>query len=262
MAKDKPGVISIDIKAEELGLSLENMGEAMEKEFNAAVGDVAHMIHANIVAKAQSELGTMRQDYLKDLTFDKIGDNSYIIGLSGEWANKIEDGFSAYNMQEVLLSSNKTVGVGSRAGQKWVQKAKDDGHKFAHVPFEHKPFSKEANSSNLADAIKKLTARNMAGKEQKFTQIFKDPKGRPLQGKVASIKDTGVANLDGLVKYQKVHKGKSGKETTQSIYMTYRTISEAGKAWQHPGFKGLKAFPEAEQAADAAIESILKSFLS
>lgn len=261
MAKKKPGVISVDIKADELGLSFEQMGVRAEAEFNQSISDVAHAIHANIVAKAQAELGATRQDYLKDLTFDKIGDNSYVIGLAGEWANKLEDGYGSYDMRAQLLGSNKIVGVGSRAGEPWVQKAQDGNHKFAHVPFEHKPFSKEAKSQNLADAIKKLTAQNMAGKQQKLTNIFKDPNGRPLQGKVASVKESGVKDLDGLVKYQKVHVSKAGKETTQSIYMTYRTISEAGKAWTHPGFDGLKAFPEAEQAANQMVEQILKSFL-
>lgn len=261
MAKKKPGVISVNIKADELGLSFENIATAAEAEFNQAIADVAHAVHANIVAQATTKLKALRQDYLKDLTFDKVGENSYVIGLAGEWANKIEDGFPSYDLRSTLLGSNKIVGVGSRSGQPWVQRSPKDDHKYAHVPFEHKPFSKEAKSQNLADAIKKLTARNMAGKEQKLTQIFKDPNGRPLQGKVASVKDTGVSNLDGLVKYQKVHKNKAGKETTQSIYMTYRTISEASKAWMHPGFSGLKAFPEAEQAAEQMVEQILRSFL-
>jgi len=267
MADDKKSTINIELKADELGLSLENMGTKMEAEFNQAISDVAHMVHANIVAKATSELSGLRQDYLKDLSFDKVGENAYVIGLSGEWANKIEGGFPSYEMKDVLLQSNKTVEVGSRAGQPWVKKSKgEDQHKYAHVPFTHKPFSKESKAQNLAGAIKQLQARNMDGVKQKMTQVFKDPSGKALQGKVATVKKaevdgTSFKDLDGLVKYQKTYKSKSGKETTQSVYMTYRTISEIGQGWKHPGFKGLKAFPEAEQQAEQAIDQILKSFL-
>lgn len=266
MADDKKTTVNIELKAEQIGLELENMSNKMQGEFTQAVSDVAHMVHANIVAKASAELSGLRRDYLKDLTFDKLGENTYVIGLSGEWANKIEGGFPAYDLQSTLLQSNKNVEVGSRAGQPWVQKSKKDEHKYAHVPFEHKPFSKEAKAQNLASAIKKLQARNMSGAQQKMTQVFKDPSGRALQGKVATVStakvgDQHLKDLDGLVKYQKTYKSKKGKETTQSIYMTYRTISEIGKGWKHPGFKGLQAFPEAEQAAEQAIDAILKSFV-
>lgn len=267
MSSKKPGVIDLNIKADELGLQFEKMGQVAEEQFNQAVSDVAHMIHANIVAKAASELSGLRQDYLKGLTFDKVGDNSYVIGLAGEWANKVEDGFAAYDMKAALLSSNANVEVGSRAGQPWVQQSKSkDKHKFAHVPFEHKPFAKEGKAQNLAQAIKQLQARNADGAQQKMTQVFKSPSGRPLQGKVATVGTAQVGgkhlkDLDGLVKYQKTYKNKSGKETTQSVYMTFRTISEVGTGWKHPGFDGLKAFPEAEQAAEQAIEQIMKKFL-
>ena len=263
----KNGTIDLNIKADDLGLSFENLSSAMESEFNQAISDVAHMVHANIVAKATTELSGLRQDYLKGLSFDKIGENSYVIGLEGEWANKIESGFPSYSIRDAMMKSQKNVEVGSRAGQPWVQRSQaEDNHKYAHVPFEHKPFSKESKSQNLADAIKKLQARNMSGAKQKLTQIFKDPSGKALQGKVASVKTAEVngvhyKDLDGLVKYQKTYKNKKGKETTQSIYMTYRTVSEVGKDWKHPGYDGLGAFPEAEQAAEAAIDRILKMFL-
>jgi hypothetical protein len=264
MAK-KPGEIDINIKAEELGLSFENLSSTLESQFNQAISDVAHAVHANIVAKASRGLAATRQDYLKDLTFDKVGENAYVIGLSGDWANKLEDGYPGYDLRDRLLKSSKTVQVGSRAGQKWVQEGVK-GQKYAHVPLEHRPFSKEAKSGNLAESIKKLQARNQKGRMQNITRTFKDASGKPLSGKVATIGKAEIGNvhvkdLDGLVKYQKVYKNKSGKETTQSVYMTYRTISELGGGWQHPGWSGLKAFPEAEMLAEKAIEDILKSFL-
>ena len=82
-----------------------------------------------------------------------------------------------------------------------------------------------------------------------------------MQGKVASIKDTGVKNLDGVTKYQKTYINKSGKETTQSLYMTYRIVHEDSDGWHHPGYAGLKGFDEAERWLDSEIDNILETLI-
>lgn len=263
-----------------LKASMEDIAPRLEDEINQAVKDAAHAAYASIAGKAQSKLKSTRQDYLKALQFTELGDNEFLITLNGKLANDLEEGFPAYDLVPGMLKSNKTVTTGKRAGQPWVQETKPKGengekHKFAHVPFEHKPFSKEGDT-NMADAIKSLTALNLSGKDQKITQIFKAPDGSPMEGKVAvmlppktlsqahktmALGYTDNPMLQGLVKYQKVQKSESGKESVQSIYVSYRTVSEKGKPWIHKGFGGVKAFDDAEKELLKQIDQILKVLL-
>ncbi len=249
--------ISLKITAEKLGKSLENLSEQVEEELNDAVKNVASSAYATAIAKAQNmRMGdASRQDYIKGLSLTDMGDNSYLISLEGDWANQLEEGISPYNMKEKLLASKKRVSVGSRAGEPWVQTSKQ-GNRFAHVPFEHKPFAKNPLTGKLESDILKMTAKNRQGKVQKLTEIFKDDFGKPIVGKVARI-ESDNANLNNLVKYQHVYP--SG--TVQSIYMTFRTISDSSGGWQHKGTKGLHIFKELEEYVQAELENIVKIIL-
>lgn len=254
--------INVKLRAAALGKSLENLAYEVEEEMNQAIKDTANAAYASIVAKAQQELHSTRQDYIKGLTFEELGNNTYLITLEGDFANALEKGYSGFDVREGMLKSEKVVGVGSRTGQKWVQTGKD-GHKFAHVPFEHRPHSKAPQAADLNQAIKKLTAKNKMGEDQKFTKIFKDASGRPMEGRVASVKKVdGFPQLDGIAKYQKIYKNETtGKETVQSIYMTFRTVSENGDSWRHPGYQGLHAFDEAEKWVEEQIDNIIKALV-
>lgn len=239
--------------------NLENLPLAIEAEFNQAVKDIAYAAYASIMAKAQAELNSTRQDYLKGLDITDLGDNSYLISLDGIWANKIEDGFASYDLTEVLLRSNKIVDVGRRTGYPWVQEAKD-GHKYAYVPMQRNPHSKAPKNADMAAAIREMTAMNAKGRKQKLTATFKDALGNPLEGKVAMGKSTDP-RLDNLVKYQKAYTNDKGKQTTQSIYINYRCVSENGKSWIHPGYKGLLAFQAAEQEIEQQLNNIVRVLL-
>ncbi len=267
----KKGEFNIEIRAEELGLNLQKLSGELENALKQAISDVADATYANIVAKAQAQLNGTRADYLAGLSKQQIGEDSYLISLDTDWSNMIEKGWSGEEMKKRMLSSSRIVQQGSRAGQPWVRTAKD-GHKYAAVPFEHQPSSK-AIGSDLASAIKGLKANNSSGAKQSITKIFRDINGNAIDsgsGKnstpVARVTDNSglppelASKIGGMVKYQRVTKNeKTGKEVVQSIYHTYRVISEAGKTWK--GYKGLKAFDDAEAFVSEQIDNILKSFL-
>lgn len=249
--------LNVQLIAAELGKSLEDASEKVTAELNSAIRDLAHAAHANIIAHVQgsSMNPKNRQDYLKALKFQEIGDNSYVIYLDGEWPTKLEEGFEAYDMKEVLLSSDKTVGVGPRSGEPWVRTNKDGG-KYAAVPFEHKPHSKQGG--DLAKDIKSIFAKNRQGKEQKITKTFTDDFGKPIAGKVASVRGEGIPdNLQGLTKYQ--HVSKSGR--VSSIYMTFRMVSEKSTGWMHPGHPGYHYFKKVEQELEKELENIITTLL-
>lgn len=244
-----------------LGKSLENIAPTIERELNSAIKDLAMAAYSEIVGTAQSKLSSTRQDYLKGLEFTDLGDNSYAITLEGTWPTKLEDGFPAYNLTDVLLASKKTVETGSRAGQPWVQENQTTGQKYAYVPMEKKTTAVGGTTGDLAKTIKQMTATNAQGRQQRLTSVFKDAAGLPIEGKVAVARSED-SRLDQLVKYQKVHTNKAtGKKTTQGIYINYRVVSEAGDPWIHPGYAGLKAFEQAEKSLVANLEQIIRTLV-
>ncbi len=253
------GDISVKLIADELGKDIENAASHVEREIHQAVGDLAQAAYTAMIARIQgmSLDPKNRQDYLKSLKIDNLGEGTWLIYLDGDWPNKLEEGFGPYSIKDQLLSSSKTVQVGSRAGEPWVRKSKT-GKKYAAVPFEHKPMSGEKMAGNLTDDIKKILVKNRAGKEQPITQIFKDLGGKPIAGKVATAGSVpGQPNLAGLTKYQQV--SDSGK--VSSVYMTYRMVSEDSAGWQHPGFSGYQLFKEAEDYVVAELKNILETLL-
>lgn len=258
--------ITLKVRAQALGKSLENLSSKVEEELHQAINNLAHAAYSAIITKIQS-MGLndkSRLDYLNGLKFSNLGHNTYLIHLDGEWANKLESGFPAYGMREILLASQKIVGVGPRTGQPWVRKAKD-GHKYASVPFDHHPH--RGNKGDLATDLKQLVALNAIGEQQRFNKIFKDVDGNPIDsgsGKntrpVATIKSVpdGVSkNLIGMAKFQKVQP--SGK--VHSTYMTWRVISEAGKDWKHPGHRGYHLFQAAEDYVASEMDQIIKTLI-
>lgn len=245
---------NLKIKAEQLGIDFENLGEALEARLHEDIAELARVTHEMIAAKAHNMLTSTAKDYALGLKLDTIGENAYLISLTGDWANLLETGFPPYDMRDKLLNSKSSVSAGPRAGEPWVQK-RSDGGKFAHVPFEHQPYSKAPKAAGLAEAMESILVRNRQNELQEITKTFKDSLGRPLSGKVARAEDTGIPELEGLTKFQKVYP-ESGK--VSSIYMTWRTISEGnGSGWQHPGFEGVQAFEEAEKFVEEQFDNIL-----
>lgn len=254
---------NINIRAEELGLDIERAAEYRLQEAQEAVGNAVQAAFATIVATVQRKLKTTKDEYLKGLKIDKIGPFAWVIYLEGDFANSLEDGKESFDMKPGMLASNKTVEVGARAGEPWVQKAKD-GHRFAYVPMDHNPNAKGSDyAAHLGGIIRNFTAPNAAGGMQKLTSVFKDTAGNALEGQVASVSGHGIKDLENLIKYQKVYTSQKGKKMTSSIYRTYRVVSDNSpdSAWRHPGFKAVKAFDEAQRMLETEIDNILKKVL-
>lgn len=255
------GEIIIELEAAKLGKSLQYISEAAVNAIQNAVRDLAHATFAEIVSKAQSSLHTTRLDYLKGLRFDIIGPNEYFIHLDGKIPNDIENGWAPYSNKENLLKSTKRVSIGKRAGQPWVQKAKD-GSRYAFVPFERKLSTPIKGASDLAGLLGGIKMKNAAGNMQKLTSIFKDVNGSPINGQVAVVKNLGDSIFNNLVKYQSVTKGEDGKVSIKSTYMNYRTVSDKGNSrWMNKGYGGLKAFDAAEAHVRQEVQNILQTIL-
>jgi len=245
---------NIKLIAENLGKSLENLGDQVEQELNQAIKDTAEATYAKIISQAQQQLHSTRSQFLNGLRFSILGDNTYLIYLDGEFPNMIENGWGAYDMKKTLLKSEKVVEIGSRSGEKWVRTSKE-GNKYASVPFKHK-INSNGGSGDLAQEIKNLTSFNRQGKKQKITKIFKDDFGQPIAGKVA-VAESENPLLNKLTKYQHVNE----KGRVSSIYMTYRIISEKSEGWYNSGYEGVHLFTEAERWVESEIENIINTLI-
>jgi len=252
--------IDIQLIADELQKDLENALPHIQEEIENAVENLANATYASIISQIQgmSLNPEDRQDYLRALKYDKLGNATWIIYLDSVEAKKLEEGRDPYSIKDDLLASEKKVQVGSRAGQPWVRTSKK-GKKYAAVPFQQRPMSGESFYGNLADDIKKLSVMNRKTKKtQPITKLFNDLDGAPIHGKVATAKKVpGHPNLDGLTKYQHVHE--SG--AVSSLYMTFRIVHEDSTGWQHPGTKGFQLFEKAEKVVEAELKNILETLL-
>ena len=259
----KQVTFSITESLAEVGKSVASLTKELQNEINDAIKDVAYAAYAHIQSLAQSKLSSTRQDYLKALQFNELGDNTYLIALDSDWANALEDGFAAFNQTPGMMASQKIVEIGRRAGQPWVQHSKatkkNPSHKYAYVPFERHPSTKEPKYADMASQIRAMDAMNKHTQQiQKITEVFKDASGKAIEGLVGIGKSENPF-LNDLVKYQSVKVGKGGKESVTSTYINYRCVSEIGKPWIHKGFEGIKAFKDAEAFVDAQIKKIIQT---
>ena len=247
---------NLNIIALDFDKNLEKLSEQAEENLKAAIEGTAAAAYANIIAKAQAELGSTRQNYLKDLSFTQVDDLDYIIRLKDHsFAEALEEGFTSFNLGEELLRSTSKVSAGPRVGEPWVQQGKNG--KYAVVPIKHKPYARAGGSAELRRTIRQMTAFNSQGLRQRLTQAFTDPSGAPLEGKVA-VGRSSNPYLDKLTKYQQLY-CRDGEVRVQSLYIAFRTVSENGKAWMHPGFRGLKAFVETEAWVEAELKQIMEN---
>lgn len=235
--------ISIKIRAEELGKSIDNIADGVEQALQNAVSQLATAAYSEAIRLANQRLHQTKQDYINSLEFTKLDDNVYAITLKGQSANATEDGYSGFDMKPGLLSGPKA-------------KIAQDGTRFNTIPLRTEPYSQAPASDkvkNMRDAVRTLIG------ERGLDKIIKDPStGIAKQGIVARVYDTGVKDMEGLVKVQRNY-GKS----TSSYYMTFRTVSDRSSAnsWKHPGYSGAHIFPDVEHYIEEQLDQILRTLL-
>jgi hypothetical protein len=233
----------LDVKAKELGKSLENISEFVKADLENALEGLVYTIYNQGVVYAQQRLNKTRLQYLNSYHYQKMGDNIYLIYLDDE-TNYLEDGYNSFDMKPGLLNGPKS------------RLSKDGKSRYNTVPFHHMPYSKAPASmaqqqirQNLLDTIKR----------HKLDEVFKSAAGKPLEGVVARLKGKDMAaNLQGLVKIQKVYDKK-----VEGHYMTFRRVSSKSdpSKWIHPGWKGAKIFDSLEEFSNEKIEEILNTIL-
>lgn len=238
-------IIDLSIKTRDLVGDISLIAEATIVQLENAIAIVAKNAYAEAVRQAQARLKTTQRDYIRALQLNDLGDNIYILSLEGKHANSIEAGFAGFDMKPGLLNGPKA---------KIVKSGKNKGKKYATVPFFYQPKGKSPLSEKgemLRREVQRLIKENKTG-----NTILNPSTGRPVQGYAARFKNTGVKDLEGLVKIQKTY-----DKRTQSTYMSFRRVSENSdkSKWIHPGYTGAKIFPYLESYIDREAQIIINS---
>ncbi|HMV01704.1 MAG TPA: hypothetical protein PLJ37_01130 [Chitinophagales bacterium] len=234
--------INFRIRAEELGKSFEGISAEVEATLNTAIAQLAQATYSEGIRLAQQRLKTSKQDYIRSLNLYDIGNNIYIISLTGDQANYIENGWQSFDQKPGLLNGPKA-------------KVSKKGTIYNTIPFTHNPYSKaplnEKGTQLRSDLLKVIKANNL-------DKIIQDATGSPRQGIVARLKNTGVRNLEGLVKIQKTY-----DKATQSKYISFRRVSEnsPNSSWIHPGYAGAHIFDDLEKYIDQQVDTIINAIL-
>jgi hypothetical protein len=98
--------------------------------------------------------------------------------------------------------------------------------------------------------------------ENKNQIIFKSPNG---EERTHTVGRELHSNVMGARKYQYEVKNRNGGTTVKSAYMTFRIVSEDPKhahKWIHPGFKGVRIFPDVQKWAESTLDRMITEIIS
>ena len=228
----------VKLKLEAKGIDLSSILEEQEKEFQKAIRGMAMSTYDGIVQQAQDKLDSSRQDYLKSLDFQDLG-NIYIISIEDPGVY-YEDGFASFDQKDGLLSGPKA-------------KVSQDGKRYNVVPYQHRPFTEKRSPKARAYQIQ--LKETVASMERISPREIRDRSGRVMGHVVARATKEIEGYTSGMVQIEKNY-GKSKSST----YMTFRGVSDVSdpKDWIHPGYRGLKAFEAAEKMIDDRVDQIIE----
>lgn len=224
--------------SQEIIADLRNMADTLSKS-----------VYATGVSYVQKRLHSTANEYLQNFTREQVDDSTYVIRLLPA-ALHLEEGYKSFDMKPGLL--------------KGAKKVSKKGIRYTIIPFRRKTLSAATNLGEqlLATELKqgmKAGTRRDTKKAANLNKTQYTPSGKPMQGIVGRINDDVHKNLKGTVKIQKTY-----NKTTQSTYITFRTVSSNSPpaSWIHPGFKGAHIFPDLEDWAEQEVERVLQSYQS
>jgi hypothetical protein len=210
-----------------LGLDPSGMKKKMRRAALAAIGAIG--------ATARKKLNTSLAPYVGGLRVGKVTNRSAEVVLVGTVPNLVEQGMGAggigtsgaYDMRAMVL----------KHGTKSLKVA-EEGHLYLHVPFGF-------TGAQVAAVGGAGTLRSA----QSLLPTLSAPGGGTLWG---GRLGPAAGRLAGLVRMQKTY-----SKATQSGFAMWRTMSEKGQAWTHPGVAARNIFGAAKGAINAALAGIL-----
>lgn len=236
----------------------ESLEAAMKAALRKAGTELTAATHGHILEEANKKLHSRRQMFVDSLTHHQVSEDTWVINLDAK-AVWIDEGMEAHSMLDGFLKSPKA-------------KTAKDGSKYLVIPFEHGPKGKTQMThaqANLLDTIKRELGKinrerkSLGAEAIPYAKIETDAQGKPKLGRLHSFDimkepkrigtgpgegkgprgevqqgPTGIPLLQGISIYQKMVKGKGGKESVKRSIMTFRVASSKHKGqgrWDYPG---------------------------
>lgn len=194
-----------------------------------------------LISEAQSKLNTSRNDYISGVSAVYMEDDlNGKITLKGTWPVMVEEGFGPFDEKQGFFKSPK-------------KKESQDGGWYLTIPYRHRT---SGPVNVMPNNIKKYASK-LDHKEVLIQSIINELGYKPQTSWTGYTWSN--SKYDGLQRMVKEYT--SGKKHGQ--YITFRRVSDKSnpKSWQHPGYKGLKAFdtvtPKAETFAYEYWEELL-----
>lgn len=268
----------IDINLSDL-MPHELLGLLSLQSLEATLDTLAASARVKWVRLAQTELKSSRQAYVNGIGEIETIPGMRVIALSGWLANAVEKGIDAWDLRETVL-----FGRASHVGQ--------DGSLYVHVPFRHgtpgttglvgaeigSAYGPHGASSRAAGGLLTGGQAEEFGKE--LYQSAKRLRTRTKRKGPGSMSERSVAGAyraaggrgspllqphhqssiySGMRRERKPYVSKTGKTTTQSQYVTWRTISEGkGDGWWHPGIEARNLSERVSDHVGSILPSIMK----
>jgi hypothetical protein len=236
-------------------------------QIETLLDNLAAAARAKWIGEAQGKLHGTAQDYIRGLQEVVSERGQRTITLLGWLPNALEQGMDSFDMGPGLLSG-KSAHISA------------DGSRYAHIPFRHgsagslgqagKPMGERMGPQGSMSRARMAEGMMGATDAKALGRMIYDA-AKKLKGKQALPAGMTSAlapwhKTDIYAGMQRVRKPytneATGKTTMQSQYQTFRTISDNGTPWIHPGLEPRRfadaAAAHVERIASAAIMQLIK----
>jgi hypothetical protein len=292
--------MSLQIQTDLDVLLPETLLGSLTDEVRAAMAlDIATELQSRWRTLAKERLKTALSDYENGIQEAHLEGQAAVVALVGDLPNRLEHGSPAYDMRSTLLGPNVPI-VPARSGQRGKHQSKNGGY-FRSIPFRHQTPSKggfdvqsmrhaktmgaayrgmmgDGEAEKLGKAIyavaktlggstsapykltgQKTTTKTPSGKQTRLATMG-PPKyaNRLPSGLAPKLRPHHSTDIyAGMVKAQATY-----KKSTQSSYMTFRTIStNKTVGWQSPARPGVQIMAELQKEVASIAEGVLQNFM-
>lgn len=256
--------INVDVSGGFNAEALGPLADALRAKWVATLGEQAYSEWRQL---AQNNLRTMRGSYIAGLMRPEVDENQAVVVLAGTTANRVEQGYAAYDMHDTLLGDKvPTVPRGQRG--KHLSKK---GKMYRYVPFRHAtpgtmgevgPAMGSAYGEMLGDAAAISLGKRVHEMAKVLVASVEKPGGGTSfggslpSGLAPKLKPHHSTDIyAGMYREEKMY-----DEVKQNTYTTFRTISTGSPGWRVAAQEG-KHFAEQVAAfikdnADATFQQV------
>lgn len=241
---------------------------------NDLVERLAYEAKAKWSQEAYNSLKTTQKQYSEGIQAPEINEGMATIVLTGTLANRIENGWAAYDLHDTLLGDNVPV-VPARAGQKGKHQKRDGSGFYRTIPFRHQaPGTAGAEGAPIGDAYSKQMGAHIG--EPLAKVVYRMAKSMTVSKMGADGKMNWAASLPRKVmpKLRPHHSDSiyAGMyrvqheygQVAQTTLRTFRTIATGSPGWRVDAKPGIHLAPKvadyvtsiAQDTLDAIVEKM------